>query len=115
VEAHPEMYMTDDSLELYYTVEDSYSDSVGMSSVESGARPWRASFEPLPALAETPVRSSIESPPELELKPLPNSLKYAYLGARETLSVIISSQLTEEQKRRLIDILREHRATIGWG
>jgi len=34
------------------------------------------------------------SPPQLELKPLPNNLKYAYLGENETLTVIISSALT---------------------
>ena len=32
--------------------------------------------------------------PKLELKPLPNNLKYAYLGDNETLPLIISSALT---------------------
>ena len=34
------------------------------------------------------------SPPKLELKPLPENLKYTYLGDNETLPVIISSALT---------------------
>ena len=37
--------------------------------------------------------SSIE-PPQLELKPLPENLKYAFLGPSNTLPVIISSCLT---------------------
>ncbi|XP_062080254.1 uncharacterized protein LOC133785011 [Humulus lupulus] len=31
-----------------------------------------------------PSKSSIQEPPKLELKPLPNHLKYAYLGCEET-------------------------------
>ncbi|XP_057803366.1 uncharacterized protein LOC131018669 [Salvia miltiorrhiza] len=36
-----------------------------------------------------PPKPSIEEPPQLELKPLPSHLKYAYLGTEETLPVII--------------------------
>ena len=36
------------------------------------------------------------SPPKLELTPLPENLKYAYLGDDETLPVIISNALTSE-------------------
>ena len=34
------------------------------------------------------IKSSIEEPPEIELKPLPNHLKYAYLGENDTLYII---------------------------
>ena len=115
VEAQPKLYMTEDSLDLYHTGEDSCRVSVDVSAVASGLPPWKASIESLPPLAETPAKSSIESPPKLELKPLPDSLKYAYLRVDETLPVIISSLLTEEQEQRLLDILREHKVTIGWG
>ena len=37
--------------------------------------------------------SSLVSPPTLKLKPLPNNLKYVYLGDKETLPIIISSSL----------------------
>ncbi|KAM1746171.1 hypothetical protein ACFX11_012825 [Malus domestica] len=37
---------------------------------------------------------SVVQPPTLELKPLPSHLKYIFLGADETLPVIISSSLT---------------------
>ena len=38
--------------------------------------------------------TSNKSTPSLELKVLPEHLKYAYLGGRETLPVIIASHLT---------------------
>ncbi|XP_071927584.1 uncharacterized protein [Coffea arabica] len=51
---------------------------------------------------------------ELELKPLPEHLKYAYLGDNETLQVIISAALTDTQEEKLIRVLREHKEAIGW-
>jgi len=57
--------------------------------------------------------SSISSP-KLELKPLSENLKYAYLGDNETLPVIISSALTLDQEEKLIKVLREHSEAIGW-
>ena len=45
------------------------------------------------------------SPPKLELKPLPDNLKYAYLGDNETLPVIISSALTLDQEEKLLKCL----------
>ena len=54
------------------------------------------------------------SPPKLELKPLPENLKYAYLGDNKTLPVIISSALTLDQEEKLIKVLREHSEAIGW-
>ncbi|XP_042515343.1 uncharacterized protein LOC122089710 [Macadamia integrifolia] len=62
--------------------------------------------------AEKPALSFIESPPMLELKILSNSLKYAFLRSNETLLVIISSNLTSNQESKLLDVLKEHKATI---
>ena len=70
--------------------------------------------EPLPELAEKPAKPSIESPPELELKPLPASLKYVFLGKEQTLPVIISANLTDSQKHQLLQVLHEHKEAIGW-
>ncbi|KAL4285331.1 hypothetical protein GQ457_16G020050 [Hibiscus cannabinus] len=52
-----------------------------------------------------PSKTSVEQPPILELKPLPEQLKYVYLGNDNTLPVIISSKLQFEQEKRLIDKL----------
>ncbi|CAN6455636.1 unnamed protein product [Victoria cruziana] len=60
------------------------------------------------------VSSSLESPPAMELKPLPYTLKYAYLGSNDSLPIIISSVLSFEEEVRLLAVLRSHKKTIGW-
>jgi len=54
------------------------------------------------------------SPPALELKPLPNSFKYAFLGPDESLPVIITSDLDRDQEDKLIALLRENKEALGW-
>ena len=51
---------------------------------------------------------------KLELKALPPSLKYAYLGANNTYPVIINLSLSKEQEEELIQVLRQHKDAIGW-
>ena len=48
-----------------------------------------------------------------ELKALPEHLKYACLGGKDTLPVIIASHLTEQQEGILISILKRHREAVG--
>ena len=57
---------------------------------------------------------SLTQPLVLELKPLPSHLKYAYLGMDNTLPIIISSFLTDDQERQLLEMLREHKEAIRW-
>ncbi|XP_024033544.1 uncharacterized protein LOC112095670 [Citrus clementina] len=45
-----------------------------------------------------PEEANEEEAPELELKPLPEELKYAYLREQQTYMVVISSQLTHDQE-----------------
>ncbi|XP_021775616.1 uncharacterized protein LOC110739479 [Chenopodium quinoa] len=44
---------------------------------------------------------SVLQAPQVELKPLPDHLKYVFLGQNDTLPVIISSKLTKEQEDKL--------------
>ncbi|PIN22518.1 DNA-directed DNA polymerase [Handroanthus impetiginosus] len=60
------------------------------------------------------LKPSIEDPPTLELKPLPNHLCYVYLGESDTLPVIISSSLSDLQVEKLLRVLRNHKGAIGW-
>jgi len=57
---------------------------------------------------------SILQAPELELKPLPNNLKYVFIGDNNTLPVIIVKGLTSAQEERLVKLLSDHKTTIGW-
>ncbi|XP_050113837.1 uncharacterized protein LOC126592126 [Malus sylvestris] len=57
---------------------------------------------------------SVIQAPVLELKPLPDHLKYVFLGDNETLPVIVSSSLTALEEEKLIRVLKEHKTAIGW-
>jgi len=73
---------------------------------------WKTKVEPLSVSTSVHVPSIIE-PPKLELKPLSDTLKYAFLGDSETLHVIISSHLDKNQKWKLLGVLSEHKEAIG--
>ncbi|GJW12175.1 reverse transcriptase domain-containing protein [Tanacetum coccineum] len=53
------------------------------------------------------TKSSIEEPPELELKDLPPYLEYAFLEGTSKLPVIIAKYLKREERDHLIKILME--------
>ncbi|GKB43087.1 reverse transcriptase domain-containing protein [Tanacetum coccineum] len=50
------------------------------------------------------VNSSIDDPPELELKDLPSHLEYAFLEGTNKLPVIIAKDLKEDEKVRLLKV-----------
>ncbi|XP_049346837.1 uncharacterized protein LOC125811400 [Solanum verrucosum] len=60
-----------------------------------------------------PAKPSTEEPPNMELKALPSHLKYAFLGANNTLPVIIAANLLERQVKLLIEVPRKHIKAIG--
>ena len=72
--------------------------------------PWRKIEEILPLLIEV----GTNEPQNLDLKPLPVELKYAYLEENEQCPVVISSLLNASQENSLLDILMENKQVIGW-
>uniref|UniRef100_A0A3Q7I4W9 Reverse transcriptase domain-containing protein n=1 Tax=Solanum lycopersicum TaxID=4081 RepID=A0A3Q7I4W9_SOLLC len=58
---------------------------------------FRKFVEPLNRVLGPPSKPSIEEAPKLELKSLPSHLRYAFLGANESLHVILYSALSEMQ------------------
>jgi hypothetical protein len=64
-------------------------------------------------LSHKKLLPSILQAPELELKPLPNNLKYVFIGDNNTLPVIIVKGLTSVQEERLVKLLSDHKTTIG--
>ncbi|XP_015163880.1 uncharacterized protein [Solanum tuberosum] len=60
------------------------------------------------------AQPSTEEPLNLELKALPSHLKYSFLGANNTLPVIITVDLVERQVKPLIEVLQKHIKAIGW-
>ncbi|GJW37122.1 hypothetical protein Tco_0060042 [Tanacetum coccineum] len=62
----------------------------------------------------TKAKSSIEEPPELELKDLPSHLEYAYLEENNKLPVIIAKGLKDDEKEALLKVLKSHKRAIAW-
>ncbi|GJS35744.1 reverse transcriptase domain-containing protein [Tanacetum coccineum] len=60
------------------------------------------------------IKSSIDDPPELELKDLPSHLEYAFLKGTDKLPVIISKELKDEEKAALLKVLKSHKWAITW-
>nr|GFA78965.1 reverse transcriptase domain-containing protein [Tanacetum cinerariifolium] len=58
-------------------------------------------------------KSSIDEPPEVELKELPPHLKYAFLEGDNKLPVIINKELGDEEKSTLIKALNSHKRAIA--
>ncbi|GJU15728.1 reverse transcriptase domain-containing protein [Tanacetum coccineum] len=59
-------------------------------------------------------KSSIDEPPEVELKDLPPHLEYAFLEGDDKLPVIIAKELSDEEKTALIKVLKSHKRAIAW-
>ncbi|XP_027064788.1 uncharacterized protein [Coffea arabica] len=60
----------------------------------------------------TRLLPSVVQAPELDLKPLAKHLKYAFLGDRETLPIIIFAHLSPSQEERLVRLLRDYKEAI---
>nr|GFA53477.1 reverse transcriptase domain-containing protein [Tanacetum cinerariifolium] len=59
-------------------------------------------------------QSSDDEPPEVELKELPPHLEYAFLGENEKWPVIISKDLSINEKSTLINVFKSRKKAIAW-
>ncbi|GKB77924.1 reverse transcriptase domain-containing protein, partial [Tanacetum coccineum] len=60
------------------------------------------------------IKSSIDDPPKLELKDLPSHLEYAFLEDTDKLPIIIAKNLKDDEKARLLKVLKSHKRAIAW-
>ncbi|GJR03092.1 hypothetical protein Tco_0526076 [Tanacetum coccineum] len=60
------------------------------------------------------VESSVNEPPEVELKELPPHLEYAFLEGDDKLPVIIAKDIKDEEKAALLKVLKSHKRAIAW-
>nr|XP_025678800.1 uncharacterized protein LOC112778721 [Arachis hypogaea] len=67
---------------------------------------------------EDELQNLAEKEPQLEakseLKPLPSHLKYAFLEDNQRFPVIIASELSSQEEEKLLEVLRQHKKSIGW-
>ena len=71
---------------------------------------WRRKIEILPLL----TGDEPKEPQQLELKPLPVELKYAFLEENGQCLVVISSLLTTSQEHNLLHLLKRNKQALGW-
>ena len=71
---------------------------------------WRRKIEILPLL----TGDEPKEPQQLELKPLPVELKYAFLEENRQCPVVISSLLTTSQEHNLLHLLKRNKQALGW-
>lgn len=109
--------------EYYDTVNWLHAYPTGVDDVESvHIKSSDSDYETLLFAGSTESESSIlsslpaapESTPSLELKPLPESLKYAFLGQDHSCPVIIASDLDDLQETKLMEMLKKYKNAIGW-
>ena len=72
---------------------------------------WKTKEKPLTLTNDEKTKK--EESPKLNLKPLPNDLKYAYLE-KDKYPVVISSKLSYQQETSLLEVLRKCKEAIGW-
>nr|GEY74308.1 reverse transcriptase domain-containing protein [Tanacetum cinerariifolium] len=51
---------------------------------------------------------------DLKIKPLPDNLEYAFFEEPSFLPVIISSLLSEQNKNKLVSVLKRHKKAFTW-
>ncbi|GJU28524.1 hypothetical protein Tco_1167145 [Tanacetum coccineum] len=100
-------------------IDDSYYDSKGDILLLEKFLNDDPSSPPLPPQELKVVepknkKSSIDEPPEVELKDLPPHLEYAFLEGTDKLPVIIAKDLKDEEKAALIKVLKSHKQAISW-
>nr|GEV84685.1 DNA-directed DNA polymerase [Tanacetum cinerariifolium] len=85
----------------------------GNSNSESDTK--EQPFEKITINKNYKIKTSLEEPPtDLELKPLPNNLEYVFFEEPSFLHVIISSQLPNEKKNKLVSVLKKHKQAFAW-
>ncbi|XP_063937996.1 uncharacterized protein LOC135147890 [Daucus carota subsp. sativus] len=124
-EAHSEIdnRLKTDILERVLSGDSEFGDEEEVEHLQFlNASPWKRRMDPpieslgLSELKDSHERlkPSIVEAPKLELKQLPEHLRYAFLGEASTLPVIISSNLSGIEEEKLLRILREFKSAIGW-
>ncbi|GJW70841.1 reverse transcriptase domain-containing protein [Tanacetum coccineum] len=72
-------------------------------------------FEKITFNTNHKIKTYLEEPfTDLKLKPLFDNLEYVFLEEPSFFPVIISSQLSEENKNKLISVLKRHKQAFDW-
>ncbi|XP_076952127.1 uncharacterized protein LOC143625756 [Bidens hawaiensis] len=84
----------------------------GNQAMEEEENNSEETFEEVDRLLEPKAKHFVEDPPTLELKELPKHLEYAFLEGKSQYPIIISSDLSNNEKERLLEALKSHKKAI---
>ncbi|GKG60993.1 hypothetical protein Tco_0616809, partial [Tanacetum coccineum] len=71
-------------------------------------------FKELPLKENLRIKNSIQDPTtDLVMKPLPKHLEYAFLEKESLLLVVISVLLKDNEKKRLVSVLKKHKEAFS--
>ncbi|GJY41131.1 hypothetical protein Tco_0428401 [Tanacetum coccineum] len=71
-------------------------------------------FKELPLEENLRIKTSIQDPAtDLELKPIPEHLEYAFLEKDYLLPIVISTLLKDDEKERLVFVLKNHKEAFA--
>ena len=90
------------------------ANSRGSTHVASMEDSSRSGKELISNATEKNPLTQEESIPKKELKTFPPGLKYAYLEENETYPVIVNSNLTKEQEKEVLEVIRRNKKAMGW-
>ncbi|GJY39748.1 reverse transcriptase domain-containing protein [Tanacetum coccineum] len=72
-------------------------------------------FEKITTETDFKIKTSLDEPPsDLELKQFPDNLEYVFLEEPSFLPVIISSKISEQNKSKLVSVLKRHKKAFDW-
>ncbi|KAK5819630.1 hypothetical protein PVK06_024647 [Gossypium arboreum] len=111
--SHPSEILSVNRVDLIYSLVDETFESTYEDESEYRYDDYEF-VKTLLSPSETKLLPSVVQAPDLELKPLPAHLKYAFLGKGNTLPIIISNKLSKHEEKSLIQVLKSHKEVIGW-
>nr|GEZ37890.1 reverse transcriptase [Tanacetum cinerariifolium] len=71
-------------------------------------------FSELKVCEAKTIKSSVDEPPEVELKDLPHHLEYTFLEGDNKMPIIIAKELGDVEKSALKKVLKSHKRAIAW-
>nr|GEU89491.1 reverse transcriptase domain-containing protein [Tanacetum cinerariifolium] len=106
--------VSDDSISESDSCKEPIVKSSSSTLTPFGENPCQLPPMDLKLAEESKKKSSIEEPPELELKELPSHLEYAFLEDSNKLPIIIAKNLKVDEREALINVLKSHKRAISW-
>nr|GFD25573.1 reverse transcriptase domain-containing protein [Tanacetum cinerariifolium] len=101
--------------EKLFTEFDEFMEMTVKENSESDSNKEEPPFEKITFDTDYKIKTSLEEPlTDLELKQLPEHLEYVLLEEPSFLPLIISSQLFEQNKDKLVSILKRHKQAFAW-